>query len=170
MRPPIVLAFSLALFSAQPGIANAFWWWALDCSDSDVMNEVASRMKSYFNSRVILMDGSDTAKLLALYLRDVPSHIDVVSAVTVRSGNEYQECELIGHLIIDKHDANTIARLAADDPILRPKLETEEGRSLFSTFLGITAGGFYGRVEYRISPNADGSINAEVLSVLPHSP
>lgn len=132
--------------------------------------QVADRIKSYFNSKVIVIDSSDTAELLAVYLRDVPTRVDVVSTKAVSRSDEVQECELVGHLSIDRRDAKTIAGLAAEDPILHPRLETPEGRSLFSAFLAITTGGFYGRAEYRISPNADGSISTEVIRVEPHSP
>lgn len=169
-RPLSIIVLSVALLLTQSAIADAFWWRSLDCSKSDAVDEVADRIKSYFNSKVILIDGSDTAELLSVYLRNVPSRIDVVSTKTLHSNDEFQECELIGHLTIDRRDARTIAGLAADDPILHPRLETPEGRSLFSAFLKITTGGFYGRVEYRITPNADGSIKTEVWRVEPHSP
>lgn len=140
------------------------------CDDDGVKTRVADEVKSYFNSTAISLDGSETAEMLAVYLRDVPSRVDGISIKELSRDAEHRECELTGRLVFDRRDTKVIALLASKDRAIQPRLETLEGKTTFGAFLRMLTRGFSARVSYRIFEGQDGSVELNTLGVEPTAP
>lgn len=168
VRKLAALSCIATLFLFQPGVSHGFWWKSLKCDDDGVKARISDQVKSYFNSTSIRLDGSEIAGMLAAYLRDVPSRIDVISVKDLSNNDESRECELLGQLVFDRRDSNAIAFLASEDRAIKPRLDTPEGKATFGVFLRLITGGFSARVSYRIFEGQDGSIEFNIVRIEPN--